>query len=173
MTKDIRDIAGRLNKFVHAKKFSLIELSELTGLSRETLSRIGRGTQIPGGETLAKLHEETDLDILWLLTGKPIGEWDLIRYGGQPPVERKKIGRKPDPEVAERNLKYKQAVEERKQDRERNQKIKEKEEKKRRTGPGYKNGVRIKVGQKGYVQRPRRTSEQVIADGDPSRSELA
>lgn len=55
----------------------------MIGTYRGTINRIARGTQVPSFETLQNLHLNTDLDIIWLLTGNPMGEWDLLRHGGQ------------------------------------------------------------------------------------------
>lgn len=75
-------VAEWLNKYKHHKKFSDSKLAEMIGTYRGTINRIARGTQVPSFETLQNLHLNTDLDIIWLLTGNPMGEWDLLRHGG-------------------------------------------------------------------------------------------
>lgn len=46
------------------------KLAKDIGISAGSLSEIENGNCLPSAETLSKFHEFTNLDVLWLLTGK-------------------------------------------------------------------------------------------------------
>ena len=67
MEKD--SIGQRLRRWRLASKLKLIGLSGKINVAASSLSELENDKSLPSSETLVKLYHETDLDIIWLLTG--------------------------------------------------------------------------------------------------------
>lgn len=57
----------RWRKLIPLKSF---ELAQVLKISQGTLSEIENNKSLPSADTLAKFHTNTNINILWLLTGK-------------------------------------------------------------------------------------------------------
>ncbi len=62
-------IGKRLRRWRSTSKLKLIGLSEKINVAASSLSELENDKSLPSSETLVKLYNETDLDIIWLLTG--------------------------------------------------------------------------------------------------------
>ncbi|QPJ60718.1 MAG: helix-turn-helix transcriptional regulator [Candidatus Nitronauta litoralis] len=71
------------------------KLAKDIGISPGSLSEIENGNCLPSAETLSKLHEFTNLDVLWLLTGKGDmnkGQAEIIRTGEYENLDQAQFG---------------------------------------------------------------------------------
>jgi len=62
-------IGKRLRKWRSASKLKLIGLSEKINVAASSLSELENDKSLPSSETLVKIYNNTDLDVIWLLTG--------------------------------------------------------------------------------------------------------
>ena len=63
-------LGDRLKHYRKSKEMTLVELSDIIGIKHSSLSNIENNKTKPSTDTLANLCERTDIDIIWLLTGK-------------------------------------------------------------------------------------------------------
>ena len=63
-------IGQRLKKWRKTSNLRLVGLSEKINVAASSLSELENDKSLPSAETLVKLYYNTNLDILWLLTGK-------------------------------------------------------------------------------------------------------
>lgn len=66
----IENIGQRLRAYRVKKNLTLVQLSNLIGISHGSLSGLENSKSKPSAETLSNLCLYTDIDINWLLTGK-------------------------------------------------------------------------------------------------------
>ena len=85
--KFVKGIGKRIRKFRKAKGMNVQEFATLIGVSQGTLSDIENENAVPSGITLALLARKTDINIMWLLTGKgqmfAEGDVRIVELGGQ------------------------------------------------------------------------------------------
>ncbi|MDD2467315.1 MAG: helix-turn-helix transcriptional regulator [Desulfobulbus sp.] len=63
-------IGDRIKSFRIEKKLTLVQLSDLIGISHGSLSGLENNKSKPSAETLSSFCLYTDIDIKWLLTGE-------------------------------------------------------------------------------------------------------
>ncbi len=63
-------IGDRIKSFRIEKKLTLVQLSDLIGISHGSLSGLENNKSKPSAETLSSFCLYTDIDIEWLLTGE-------------------------------------------------------------------------------------------------------
>jgi len=63
-------LGTRLKQYRKKKGWSLNNLANIIKVSQGSLSDIERGKTKPAADTITALCEKTDIDIIWLLTGK-------------------------------------------------------------------------------------------------------
>lgn len=78
------------------------QLARNIGISPGSLSEIENGKSLPSAETIAKLHENTSINILWLLTGKgEMNKWYGETKTDFPGEEQNKIISVVEPKILE------------------------------------------------------------------------
>ncbi len=60
----------RLRQWRKSLPLKAYELAKLIGISQGSLSDIENCKSLPSADTIAKLYQHTNLNIIWLLTGK-------------------------------------------------------------------------------------------------------
>jgi len=66
----IEKIGDRIKSFRIEKQLTLVQLSDLIGISHGSLSGLENNKSKPSAETLSNFCLHTDIDIEWLLTGE-------------------------------------------------------------------------------------------------------
>ena len=66
----IEKIGDRIKSFRIEKQLTLVQLSDLIGISHGSLSGLENNKSKPSAETLSNFCLYTDIDIKWLLTGE-------------------------------------------------------------------------------------------------------
>ena len=61
-------VGDRLREWRKKGGLKLIELGEVINTSQGSLSDLENNKSLPSADTLASLHRNTDLNIIWLLT---------------------------------------------------------------------------------------------------------
>ncbi len=62
------NVGERLREWRKKSKMKLLELAEVIQISQGSLSDLENNKSLPSANTLASLHTQTDLNIVWLLT---------------------------------------------------------------------------------------------------------
>ena len=70
-----KNISERLKHYRVIKRLNVIEFSKLLGISQGALSGLENKKSKPSSDTLANFYKNTDINIVWLLTG----EGEMIR----------------------------------------------------------------------------------------------
>ncbi len=65
-----RNLGSRLLQWRKALPLKSFELAKLIRISQGSLSDIENNKSLPSADTIAKLYQHTDLNIIWLLTGR-------------------------------------------------------------------------------------------------------
>ena len=63
-------LGSRLRQWRKSLPLKSFELAKLIKISQGSLSDIENNKSLPSADTIAKLYQHTDLNIIWLLTGK-------------------------------------------------------------------------------------------------------
>lgn len=63
-------LGSRLRQWRKTLPLKSFELAKLIKVSQGSLSDIENNKSLPSADTIAKLYQHTDLNIIWLLTGK-------------------------------------------------------------------------------------------------------
>ena len=63
-------LGSRLRQWRKALPLKSFELAKLIRISQGSLSDIENNKSLPSADTIAKLYQHTDLNIIWLLTGR-------------------------------------------------------------------------------------------------------
>lgn len=66
-----RLVGTRLRAWRKEENLKAFHLASLIGISQGSLSDLENNKSLPSAETIARLHLKTNINILWLLTGKP------------------------------------------------------------------------------------------------------
>ena len=66
----VGNLGTRLRKWRKIKKMKGIQLAKKIGISQASLSVIENNYSLPSVDTLTKLHECTDFNIIWLLVNE-------------------------------------------------------------------------------------------------------
>ena len=80
-------LGTRLKQYRKKKGWSLNNLANIIKVSQGSLSDIERGKTKPAADTLTALCKKTDIDIIWLLTGKKDDE-QIARLLPNPELRR-------------------------------------------------------------------------------------
>ncbi|ADW17506.1 helix-turn-helix domain protein [Desulfobulbus propionicus DSM 2032] len=70
INEEVKKIGNRLKEFRVENGLTLVQLSELIGISHGSLSGLENNKSKPSAETLSNLCLYTEIDIVWLLTGR-------------------------------------------------------------------------------------------------------
>ena len=82
-----RFLESRLRQWRKALPLKSFELAKLIRISQGSLSDIENNKSLPSADTIAKLYQHTDLNIIWLLTGRgPIKKTHHAPGGEEPCV---------------------------------------------------------------------------------------
>ena len=65
-----RAVGKRLKNYRKSLELNVVNLAHKIKISQGTLSELENGITAPSAHTLANLSLYTDIDIIWLLTGK-------------------------------------------------------------------------------------------------------
>lgn len=65
-----KEVGTRLKHWRKALGFKLSDLTHLIDISQGSLSELENNLSLPSSNTLIGLHNKTDLNIIWLLTGQ-------------------------------------------------------------------------------------------------------
>ena len=80
-------LGSRLRQWRKTLPLKSFELAKLIRISQGSLSDIENNKSLPSADTIAKLYQHTDLNIIWLLTGKgPINKTQHAPGGEEPGV---------------------------------------------------------------------------------------
>lgn len=80
-------LGSRLRQWRKSLPLKSFELAKLIRISPGSLSDIENNKSLPSADTIAKLYQHTDLNIIWLLTGKgPVKKTKNIDGGEEPSV---------------------------------------------------------------------------------------
>jgi transcriptional regulator with XRE-family HTH domain len=80
-------LGSRLRQWRKTLPLKSFELAKLIRISQGSLSDIENNKSLPSADTIAKLYQHTDLNIIWLLTGKgPIQKTQHASGGEEPCV---------------------------------------------------------------------------------------
>ena len=63
-------LGSRLRQWRKSLPLKSFELAKVIKISQGSLSDIENNKSLPSADTIAKLYQHTDLNIIWLLTGK-------------------------------------------------------------------------------------------------------
>ena len=63
-------VGSRLRLWRKSMRMKLLDVKEMIGVSQGSLSDIENNKSLPSADTIAKLYQFTNLNIVWLLTGK-------------------------------------------------------------------------------------------------------
>lgn len=69
-SKKIRLVGTRIREWRKMIPFKGYELAKVLKISQGSLSDIENNKSLPSADTIAKFHTNTNVNILWLLTGK-------------------------------------------------------------------------------------------------------
>ena len=80
-------LGSRLRQWRKTLPLKSFELAKLIRISQGSLSDIENNKSLPSADTIAKLYQHTDLNIIWLLTGKgPVKKTKNVSGGEEPCV---------------------------------------------------------------------------------------
>ncbi|OGW20852.1 MAG: hypothetical protein A3K09_00350 [Nitrospinae bacterium RIFCSPLOWO2_12_FULL_47_7] len=65
-----KDLGGRLREWRRSMHLKGYELAKMIHISQGSMSDIENNNSLPSADTVAKLYQHTQINIIWLLTGK-------------------------------------------------------------------------------------------------------
>ena len=65
-----KNLGVRLREWRKSMHLKVYELAKIIHISQGSMSDIENNNSLPSAETIAKLHQFTQINIIWLLTGK-------------------------------------------------------------------------------------------------------
>lgn len=78
-------IGKRLREYLHIRKLTQEEFSQLTGISKQTTNNIAQDKTAPSGDVLVKISKEyKDINLNWLISGE--GEMFKFKEGTGTPI---------------------------------------------------------------------------------------
>jgi transcriptional regulator with XRE-family HTH domain len=80
-------LGSRLRQWRKGLPLKSFQLAKLIRISQGSLSDIENNKSLPSADTIAKLYQHTDLNIIWLLTGRgPVNKTPQALGGEEPCV---------------------------------------------------------------------------------------